>query len=221
VLVFERFNDEARRVVVLAKVEARLRNHNFIGTEHLLLGLIREDQCVAAKVLESLEISLPVARADIGQIVGHGDQTRAGHMPFTPPAKKALELSEWEAFQLGEAFIGTEHLLLGLIREGEGVAAQVLVRLGADLSRTRQQVTQLRPGDAVRIQSLLVQRDCGRQPMERESRMLPYDPRTLGAELPVRMANLVRQSEASGLRGLPGDLAYLRASLFKRADNSD
>src|SRR5499426_3486177 len=144
--MFERFTDRARRVVVLAQEEARLLNHNYIGTEHILLGLIHEGEGVAAKALESLGISLEAVRAQVEEIIGHGGQAPSGHIPFTPRAKKVLELSLREALQLGHNYIGTEHILLGLIREGEGVAAQVLVKLGADLSRVRQQVIQLLSG---------------------------------------------------------------------------
>jgi ATP-dependent Clp protease ATP-binding subunit ClpC len=146
--VFERFTDRARRVVVLAQEEARLLNHNYIGTEHILLGLIHEGEGVAAKALESLGISLEAVRAQVEEIIGHGGTAPSGHIPFTPRAKKVLELSLREALQLGHNYIGTEHILLGLIREGEGVAAQVLVKLGADLSRVRQQVIQLLSGYA-------------------------------------------------------------------------
>jgi ATP-dependent Clp protease ATP-binding subunit ClpC len=138
--MFQKFTDRARRVVVLAQEEARMLDHGYIGTEHLLLGLIREGDGVAARVLESLGISLPAARQEVEQIIGPGQQPPAGHIPFTPRAKKVLELSLREALQLGHHHVGTEHLLLGLIREGDGVAAQVMVKLGADLNRVRQQV---------------------------------------------------------------------------------
>jgi ATP-dependent Clp protease ATP-binding subunit ClpC len=144
--VFERFTDRARRVVVLAQEEARLLNHNYIGTEHILLGLIHEGEGVAAKALESLGISLDKVRQQVEEIIGAGQSPPSGHIPFTPRAKKVLELSLREALQLGHNYIGTEHILLGLIREGEGVAAQVLVKLGADLGRVRQQVIQLLSG---------------------------------------------------------------------------
>ena len=132
--MFERFTDRARRVVVLAQDEAKALNHNYIGTEHLLLGLISEGEGVAAKALESLDISLEAVRAQVEEIIGHGTSTPTGHIPFTPRAKKVLELSLREALQMNHSYIGTEHILLGLIREGEGVAAQVLIRLGADLN---------------------------------------------------------------------------------------
>jgi ATP-dependent Clp protease ATP-binding subunit ClpC len=144
--MFERFTDRARRVVVLAQEEARMLNHNYIGTEHILLGLIHEGEGVAAKALESLSISLDGVREQVQEIIGQGQQAPSGHIPFTPRAKKVLELSLREALQLGHNYIGTEHILLGLIREGEGVAAQVLVKLGADLNRVRQQVIQLLSG---------------------------------------------------------------------------
>jgi len=144
--MFERFTDRARRVVVLAQEEARMLNHNYIGTEHILLGLIHEGEGVAAKALESLNISLEAVRQQVEEIIGQGQAAPTGHIPFTPRAKKVLELSLREALQLGHNYIGTEHILLGLIREGEGVAAQVLQKLGADLNRVRQQVIQLLSG---------------------------------------------------------------------------
>src|SRR5689334_22571423 len=152
--MFERFTDRARRVVVLAQEEARMLSHNYIGTEHILLGLIHEGEGVAAKALESLDISLEAVRAQVEEIIGQGQQAPSGHIPFTPRAKKVLELSLREALQLGHTYIGTEHILLGLIREGAGVAAQVLVKLHVELNRVRQQVLQLlsshQEGDAVR-----------------------------------------------------------------------
>jgi ATP-dependent Clp protease ATP-binding subunit ClpC len=144
--MFERFTDRARRVVVLAQEEARMLNHNYIGTEHILLGLIHEGEGVAGKALVSLGISLEAVRQQVEEIIGQGQQAPSGHIPFTPRAKKVLELSLREALQLSHNYIGTEHILLGLIREGEGVAAQVLVKLGADLNRVRQQVIQLLHG---------------------------------------------------------------------------
>ena len=144
--MFERFTDRARRVIVLAQEEARMLNHNYIGTEHILLGLIQEGEGVAAKALESMGISLEDVRGEVEAIIGHGTQPHNGHVPFTPRAKKVLELSLREGLQMGHKYIGTEFLLLGLIREGEGVAAQVLTKLGADLPRVRQQVIQLLSG---------------------------------------------------------------------------
>ena len=141
--MFERFTDRARRAVVMSREEARLLNHNFIGTEHILLGLIHIHEGVAAKALESLEISLESVRGEVEEIIGPGGEPPEGHIPFTPRAKRVLELSLREALQLGHNYIGTEHVLLGLIREGEGVAAQVLVKLGADLAQMREQVVHL------------------------------------------------------------------------------
>jgi ATP-dependent Clp protease ATP-binding subunit ClpC len=133
---------------VLAQDEARLLNHNYLGTEHLLLGLIREGEGVAVQALESLGISLEAVRAQVQEIVGQGQNAPTSHIPFTPRAKKVLELSFREALLLNHDYIGTEHLLLGLIGEGEGVAAQVLMQLGADLSRVRQRVIELLSGAA-------------------------------------------------------------------------
>ena len=141
--MFERFTDRARRVVVLAQEETRLLNHNYIGTEHILLGLIHEGEGVAAQALESLKISLESVREEVESIIGQGDSSPSGHIPFTPRAKKVLELSLREALKLKHNYIGTEHILLGLIREGEGVAAQVLVKLGAGMARVRERVIQL------------------------------------------------------------------------------
>ncbi len=144
--MFERFTDRARRVLVLAQEEARLLNHSFIGTEHILLGLIHEGEGLAAKALESLGISLEAVREKVEETIGPAGSAPTGSPPFTPRAKKVLELSLREALQLGHNYIGTEHMLLGLVREGEGVAAQVLQSLGADLPRVRQQVIQLLSG---------------------------------------------------------------------------
>lgn len=144
--MFERFTDPARRVVVYAQEEARLLDHNHIGTEHVLLGLIREGDGVGAKALEALGISLEAVRHQVEEIVGRGQAAPTGHVPFTPRGKKVLELSLREALQMGHEDIGTEHILLGLVREGEGVAAQVLVNFGANLNRVRQTVLQLLSG---------------------------------------------------------------------------
>ncbi|MDY0087747.1 MAG: Clp protease N-terminal domain-containing protein, partial [Coriobacteriia bacterium] len=144
--MFERFTEKARRVVVYAQEEARMLNQNYIGTEHLLLGLIREQDGIAAKALESLSISLEDVHAQVEELIGRGTFVPSGHIPFTPRAKKVLELSLREALQLGHNYIGTEHILLGLIREGEGVAAQVLLNLGADLEKVRSAVIQLLSG---------------------------------------------------------------------------
>jgi ATP-dependent Clp protease ATP-binding subunit ClpC len=144
--MFERFTDESRRVLVLAQEEARLLNHNFIGSEHILLGLIRQGDGVAAQALGSLGIRLEAAREEIEKTIGPAGTAITGSPPFTPRAKKVLEMSLREALQLGHSYIGTEHILLGLVREAEGVAAQVLASLGADLSRVRQRVIELVSG---------------------------------------------------------------------------
>ncbi len=143
--MFERFTDRARRAVVHAQDEARELNHNYIGTEHLLLGLMREPESVAARALQELNISQDAVREEVIQIIGRGQGVLTGHIPFTPRAKKVLELSLREALQLGHNYIGTEHILLGLIREGEGVAAQVLVKLGGNMGVVREKVIELAP----------------------------------------------------------------------------
>jgi ATP-dependent Clp protease ATP-binding subunit ClpC len=176
--MFERFTDRSRRVLVLAQEESRLLNHPFIGTEHLLLGLIHEGEGVAAKALEQLEITLETVREKVEEIVGPSETITPGSPPFTPRAKKVLELSLREALQLGHNHIGTEHLLLGIEREGEGVASQVLTSLGADPARVRQQVISLLGNqgseglDAPQWEEALTPRSigvpacsfCGRQP---------------------------------------------------------
>ena len=144
--MFERFTDRARRVVVFAQDEARMLNHNYIGTEHLLLGLIHEDEGLAARALKTLGVSLDETRQEVEDIIGRGEGAQKGHIPFTPRAKKVLELSLREALQLDHNYIGTEHILLGLLREGDGVAAQVLVRSGVDLNMARQEVIRLLRG---------------------------------------------------------------------------
>jgi ATP-dependent Clp protease ATP-binding subunit ClpC len=141
--MFERLTDRARRVVVRAQEEARTLNHNYIGTEHILLGLIHEGKGTGTRALESLGISQDTVRQQVQEIIGQGQHAPSGHIPFTPPSKKVLELALSESKALGHHHIGTEHILLGLIREGDGVAAQVLVKLGADLNRVRQQVIEL------------------------------------------------------------------------------
>jgi ATP-dependent Clp protease ATP-binding subunit ClpA len=141
--MFERFTDRARRVVVLAQEEARMLNHNYVGPEHVLLGLIHEGQGVAARALTELGLGLDDVRQQVEELIGRGEQAPSGHIPFTPRAKRVLELSLREALQLGHNYIGTEHMLLGILREGENVAAQALVRMGADLNRVRPEVIRL------------------------------------------------------------------------------
>jgi ATP-dependent Clp protease ATP-binding subunit ClpC len=144
--VFERFTERARQVVVFAQDEARMLRHNYIGTEHLLLGLLREEEGLAARVLDSLDVSLEEVRAQVARIVGQGDEVATGQIPFTPRAKKVLELSLREALELGHNYIGTEHVLLGLIRENEGVAARILLDFGADDELIRGQLMRMLAG---------------------------------------------------------------------------
>jgi ATP-dependent Clp protease ATP-binding subunit ClpC len=151
--MFERFTDQARRVVVLAQEEARLLGHGYIGTEHVLLGLLAEGEGLAARALASLEISLDAAREKVAEIIGEGTGQPSGHIPFTPRTKKVLELSLREAQRLGDSYIGTEHILLGMAREGEGVGVQVLDRLGAGKERVLAQVLVTKrasPGEELR-----------------------------------------------------------------------
>ncbi len=196
--MFERFTDRARRVVVLAQEEARMLNHNYIGTEHLLLGLIHEGEGVAARALEAMGISLEVVRQQVEEIIGQGQEAPSGHIPFTPRAKKVLELSLREANQLGHEYIGTEHILLGLVREGDGVAAQVLVKLGADLNRVRQQVIELVRGQAGRSAA-----GEGRPVHERERARPPDDVFARLESLDGRLAAIERWV---GMRPGPHDL---------------
>jgi ATP-dependent Clp protease ATP-binding subunit ClpA len=146
--MFERFTERARQVVVFAQDEARTLRHNYLGTEHLLLGLLREEEGIAARVLESLDIELDSARTQVGRIVGEGDEVTPGQIPLTPRAKKVLELSLREAMRLGHNYIGTEHILLGLARENEGVAARILLDFGADAEKVRGAVVGALSGDA-------------------------------------------------------------------------
>jgi ATP-dependent Clp protease ATP-binding subunit ClpA len=150
--VFERFTERARQVVVLAQDEARLLRHNYIGTEHILLGLLREEEGLAARVLESLDITVEEVRAQVARIVGQGDEVTSGQIPFTPRAKKVLELSLREALQLGHNYIGTEHVLLGVARENEGVAARILLDLGADAETIRNEIIRMLSGPGRRPQ---------------------------------------------------------------------
>jgi ATP-dependent Clp protease ATP-binding subunit ClpC len=138
--VFQRFTERARDAVVLAQEEARALRHNYIGTEHILLGLLREEEGVAARVLESLDITLDEVRAQVARIVGQGDELTIGQIPFTPRAKKVLELALREALSLGHNYIGTEHILLGLVRENEGVAARILLDFDADAEKIRNEI---------------------------------------------------------------------------------
>src|SRR4030042_1906734 len=144
--MFERVTERARQVVVLAQEEARALKHNYIGPEHILLGLLREEEGLAARVLESLDITVEEVRAQVARIVGQGDEVTTGQTPFTPRAKKVLELALREALSLGHNYIGTEHILLGLVRESEGVAARILNDLEVDADHVRQEVMRVRAG---------------------------------------------------------------------------
>jgi ATP-dependent Clp protease ATP-binding subunit ClpC len=144
--VFERFTERARQVVVLAQDEARALRHNYIGTEHILLGLLREEEGLAARALESLDVTLEEVRAQVARIVGPGEEVTSGQIPFTPRAKKVLELSLKEALSLGHKYIGTEHVLLGLVRENEGVAARILLDFGLDSEKLRNEVMSMLSG---------------------------------------------------------------------------
>jgi ATP-dependent Clp protease ATP-binding subunit ClpA len=212
--MFERFTDEARRVVVLAQEEARMLNHNYIGTEHILLGLIDEGEGVAAKALESLGIRLDAVRQQVEEIIGQGQQAPSGHIPFTPRAKKVLELSLRESLQLGHGYIGTEHILLGLLREGDGVAAQVLVKLGADLNRVRQQVIELLHRQDVRI--------AGSRLGERAPAGLPDDALARFDALDRRLAALERWvSMQPDLEDLDQEIAQVRGANAAAIDRED
>src|SRR5438067_2205671 len=138
--MFERFTERARMVVVLGQDQARHHKHNYIGTEHLLLGLLREEEGLAARVLESLDITVEEVRAQVARIIGEGDEVTTGQIPFTPRAKKVLELALRESVSLGHNHIGTEHVLLGIVRENDGVAARILLDFGADAEKVRNEV---------------------------------------------------------------------------------
>jgi ATP-dependent Clp protease ATP-binding subunit ClpC len=204
--MFERFTDGSRRVVVLAQEEAKMLNHDYVGTEHILLGLLDEGDGLAARSLESLGISLDAVRQQVEEIIGRGQQAPSGHIPFTPRAKKVLELSLSESLRLGHGYIGTEHILLGLIREGDGVAAQVLVKLGADLNRVREQVLQLLHGyhgpDA---------ESAGSQPGGRARAGLPDDALARFDALDRRLTALERWvSRQPDLEDLDQEIAQVR-----------
>ena len=209
--MYERFTDRARRAVVQAQEEARMLSHNYIGTEHILLGLIHERDGVAAQALESLGISLDVVRQQIEEVIGRGQQAPPEHIPFTPRSKKVLELSLREALQLGHDYIGTEHILLGLIREGDGVAAQVLVRVGADLNRVRQQVIQL-----LHEHQGKVAMSVGSWPGGRARAGLPHDVHARIGALDHRLAALAKE-----LDRLNAELERLRAILREHGIEAD
>jgi len=215
--MFERFTDRSRRVIVLAQEEARMLDHGWIGTEHILLGLIREGDGHAAKALDSLGISLDAVRQQVEAFIGRGQQAPSGPVPFTPRAKKVLELSLRESLQLGHGYIGTEHILLGLIREVDGVAAQVLVVLGADLDRVRQQVIQLLrqyPGQGVE--------SAGSHRGEREPAGLPDDALARFDALNRRLTALERWvSIQPDLEDLDQGIAQVRRDKEAAVDRRD
>ena len=217
--MFERFTDRARRVVVLAQEEARLLDHDYIGTEHLLLGLVHEGEGVAAEALERVGVSLAAARVEVERIIGRGDSTPTAHIPFTPRAKKVLELSLREALNLRHNYIGTEHILLGLIREGEGVAAQVLTKLGADLAGVRQQVTEILYTRGERSETRVVSTAAPPLGARHARERSPVPPRLLRV---VPIAREVEISEGRRLILVSLDIwsewADLRVSLSSSAD---
>ena len=172
--MFERFTERARQVVVLAQDEARALKHNYIGTEHILLGLLREEEGLAARVLESLDITVEEVRAQVARIVGQGDEVTTGQIPFTPRAKKVLELALREALSLGHNYIGTEHILLGLVRENEGVAARILLDFDADAEKIRNEIIRMLSGPGRRPQT---------GPHEVEQRLSPQISRAGGGFL--------------------------------------
>jgi ATP-dependent Clp protease ATP-binding subunit ClpC len=190
--MFERFTDRARQAVALSQEEAKMFGHDYVGTEHLLLGLIHEGEGVAAKALESLGISLQAVREQVEEIIGRGQHAPSADIPFTPRAKKVLELSLREATHLGHNYIGTEHILLGLMREGEGVAAQVLVKLGANLNLVRQQVIEL-------LQGYQGQDEPGRRRAAR-LRSAGRPQRGLLPQILARVESIDAQLSAMGLR---------------------
>jgi len=215
--MFERFTDRARRVVVLAQEEARMLNHNYIGTEHILLGLIHEGEGVAAKALESLGISLDAVRQQVEEIIGRGQEVPSGHIPFTPRAKKVLELSLRESLQLGHNYIGPEHMLLGLVREGDGVAAQILVKLGADPNRLRQQVIELVHGYQGQDVESAASRPGGGAPAD-----LPDDVLVRFDELERRLTALERWvSMQPDLEDLDREIAQVRHEKEAAIDRQD
>jgi ATP-dependent Clp protease ATP-binding subunit ClpC len=208
--VFERFTDRARQVLTLAQEEARLLNHSFIGTEHILLGLIREGEGVGAKALQSLGVSLEAVREKVEEMIGMTGTVPSGAPPFTPRAKKVLELSLREALQMNHHYIGTEHILLGLVREGEGVAATVLVSLGADLGRVRQEVIRLISGGQAGAGGAV---QTGRAPTGRPptSRREPSCPRCRASVSDsARYRTVAVQSEKEEVDQMWVDVVYCR-----------
>jgi ATP-dependent Clp protease ATP-binding subunit ClpC len=210
--VFERFTERARQVVVLAQDEARALRHNYLGTEHLLLALLREEECTAARALESLDVTLEEVRAQVARVVGEGEAVPTGQIPFTPRAKKALELALREAVSLGHNYIGAEHILLGLVRVENGVAARILLDFDADAERVRREV--------VRALSASGEGDPGR-PRARPRPVWEYEIETVGSAGEIS-ADLLNARGADGwelvaLRGEPG----AERLIFKRRKHTE
>jgi len=205
--MFERFTDRARMVVVRAQAEARMLGHNYIGTEHLLLGLVQDDEGVGARALTSLGITPELFRQQVEEVVGRGDTHVTGHIPFTPRAKKVLELALRESIPMGHDYIGTEHILLGLVQEGEGVGAQVLKRLGVSLEPTRATVLRILEGGEVTPSVVarespteLIERLTARYHLEKDA--LEQAQRTLGLHLPEGSQGMISVASLAGIFGL-------------------
>jgi ATP-dependent Clp protease ATP-binding subunit ClpA len=219
--VYERFTDRGRRVLVLAQDEARLLGHSFIGTEHLLLGLVKDEEGIAGKVLHSSGISLEGVRWKVEETLGAPGSPPSGSPPFTPRAKKVLELSLREALQLGHDYVGTEHLLLGLLREGEGVAVQVLVSLGADLGAVRQKVLDMLPEDARTAEAELStgsRLSYGRRVQRSVQLRRAFPPVVMLVSAGVVGLAAGLAASRLSLRGLTGRLAEVEARLDRLVD---
>jgi ATP-dependent Clp protease ATP-binding subunit ClpA len=222
--MFERFTDRARRVVVLAQEEARMLEHDYIGTEHLLLALIHEGEGVAAKALRALDVDLDTLRREVEALVGRGQQPSKGHIPFTPRAKKVLELSLRESVQLGHDYIGTEHLLLGIVREGEGPAAQVLQQRGIELNTVRQEVIRLLHGHQAvegRRRRRVARARAGAEGATLED--ISHQLRVLGARLAAieERLGIEESPERQGLRRVDADIARVRRQKESAIDEQD
>ena len=229
--MFERFTERARQVVVLAQEEARTLKHNYIGTEHILLGLLREEEGLAARVLESLDITVERVRAQVVRIVGSGEEVTSGQIPFTPRAKKVLELALREALSLGHNYIGTEHILLGLVRENEGVAARILLDFDADCEKIRDQVIRMLSGGSGRREGGAAQVSATAVPAApRASRERPKVPELQGLsddELDKAIDHAIDQllleerDYSSRRRVLHDNIDILRAERDRRGRDDD
>ena len=222
--MFERFTDRARRVVVLAQEEARMLEHDYIGTEHVLLGLIHEGEGVAAKALRALDVDLDTLRREVEALVGRGHEPKTGHIPFTPQAKKVLELALRESVQLGHDYIGTEHLLLGLVREGEGPAAQVLQQRDIELNKVRQEVIRLlhgyQAGEGRRGRRTARARPGGEIATLEE---ISHQLRVLGARLAAieEKLGIEESAERQRLRRIDAEIAGVRRQKESAIDEQD